>query len=315
MQHRTRRFAPGTVIGATLCLLATAALIIVASLRNGDLLAVVKYDLPPNQVLTGKLPPVSARENLALFSSTGDTRFLAYAHVILNAAETRQGAAEISPALMLLRARILQAEHHFDAAADILNKVVQRRPGSPEAWLLLADSSIRAGRLDDARSTCFKLALAVDAGLAQWCAILVLQASGEDALAYRRAQAELASASTREDSVRRWMLEIAADSAARTGQLQEAIELYTRVVTIGGESLASRLALADVLLAAEKNADVIALLNEDRDKIAASIRLTMAREASGSPVRDDTLERIKASFMGMSPENTDDLRLRDRAIF
>ncbi|NNF40664.1 MAG: hypothetical protein HKN64_04745, partial [Woeseiaceae bacterium] len=113
----------------------------------------------------------------------------------------------------------------------------------------------------------------------------------------------------------RWALEITADTAARIGDKTFAVSLYRQALETGRENFATRLALADVLLQQGEADAVLDLLDGHKENVSAMIRMAIARKRAGRSTEDRMVERIEASFSGMTPETLDDPRLRDRAIF
>lgn len=324
-KRRARRFSSSTFSGLIICVLFSCTLIAIAARFSPERPAAIAYALPGNFILTNKLSATiprsgpgtdallqTVREHLQTFSTSGDARYLRYARATLAATDTRRTS---SPSARLLQARILQAEHQFNDAAELLQSVVALEPGNSEAWLLMTDSLRRAGRTDEASGGCLNLALGGHATLANWCSVQLLQSRGDSERAYTLARQFLAESAELEVNVQRWSFEIAADAAVSAGRYDAAVLLYRQAMSIGKGSFATRLAYADVLLEIGEYDAAAKLLDEDREKISALIRIVVADRAKGDGAARADIDRIEASFVDMSPDLVADLRLRDRAMY
>lgn len=252
----------------------------------------------------------AARLHLRQFSETGNARYLGYAHATIGTMRNSN-----KPELLLLKARIQQSRHEFTAAAETLKPLLEERSSPAEAWLLATDSLRRAGDVGQARKGCVSLALSGRPELSHWCAIQVLQSSGNDERAFILAREGLTVINEPGSDLHRWALEITADTAARIGENALAVSLYRQALETGLENFATRLALADVLLQQGEADAVLELLDGHEENVAALIRMAIAKKIAGSGADDQMIERIEASFSGMTPGTLDDPRLRDRAIF
>ncbi|MBV9551846.1 MAG: hypothetical protein JO032_03530, partial [Alphaproteobacteria bacterium] len=75
-----------------------------------------------------------AGRQLAMGVAEADPRFVGYAQATL----ARWWDVTMPPALLVLRARIRQAQHDFAAAAADLHAALRSDPGNPQALLVLA---------------------------------------------------------------------------------------------------------------------------------------------------------------------------------
>lgn len=256
-------------------------------------------------------PDVSAiRQELKNFRHTGDARHLRYAkHRLHERLAERAG----SPEAGVLEARILQAEHLFDAAAKRLDAIVSAWPTHLEARLLLADSLRRAGRIGRAREACVQMTFVGAADLARLCAIQVLQVVGDRERAYAAALG--ASGVDRHPELERWSLEIRADAARGVGRFDEAKALYEQAFAIPSPPLATRLAYADTLLATGEYAAARSLLQQHRQTLAAHVRYAVACKNLGLVVDRETRDALAARFTSESPAAGRELEFRDRAVY
>lgn len=319
--RQARRFSAGLAA----CVVATIGIAILASPGRDTGAAPVDYVMPAEQVYvdgisaTDLQAPASghgvlgqAKTYLQRLSETGDARYLRYAKASMRARpESESGSVDS----LILEARTLQAEHHFEAAAEILERATTAQPRSGEAWLLLSDTFRRSGRIPSARSACFQLALNGHSTLAQWCGLQLLQSTGDERQAYEISQALLSSADQLPASARAWALEIAAEAAVAVDRPHEAADLYDRALRVKEPSLALRLAYADLLLDEGRFSEVESILEHDTLNTSALVRIVVAQKRSGGPVNTAMKNRLETSFANASKYADHDTSFRDQAIW
>ena len=117
--------------------------------------------LPPvTRVSTSRDPVVAAAEARALIDASrreGDPRFAGRALARLARWQPATEAAAAPTAVLLLLAEAEQYLHEFDAATRRLQALVQREPGSAQAWLLLATLHRVQGRYAASDQACATL--------------------------------------------------------------------------------------------------------------------------------------------------------------
>ncbi len=313
--------------GMAFCLIATIAVVMLAWQDNRTSILPVIYELQPQEVVATSLFQVTdvssvrgrqyqqsgarARTELVRFSESGHSRHLRYAKLILSSS-TLQQKEPLEYAL--IQSRILQAEHKFVEAAELLRPALDKSPSSIEGWLLLSDTLRRAGLVGEARKACLNTALAGNLELAQWCAIQVSQSAGEASRAYKASQQLLGSIHRLPEESRSWAHSIAADAAAGAGFPEQAIDYMKTAMASGRTSLAARLTTADMMIESGRYAEVAGLLRNDSNHISAQVRLALSETALGEGPSVGLIEQIEAEF-AVADAISDDLRLRDRAIW
>lgn len=130
----------------------------------------------------------------------------------------------------LERARELQGQHEFGKAADVLGAYLATAPQDTEAHLLHADVLRHAGRLQDSRGACMRVALTGATTLAGYCAVQILIDAGEFDTADRNSQRLAADLDHLGEPAQIWALEISAEAAWRAGREDAAAELYQRAL-------------------------------------------------------------------------------------
>lgn len=79
--------------------------------------------------------------------------------------------------------------------------------------------------------------------------------------------------------------------------------------------LASRLALADLLIDANRASEVETLLDRDNAIAAARIRIARARQALGQPMGDALRSGLEKVLPAVDVDSADPLSLKDRALY
>lgn len=311
--YRTRRPPSGALFGLLACAIATMVVVAVAFENRPASPVAVSYNLPDAQVLA--TPQFDARTGmepgllLERFYRTGDARYLNYARAVLGGRQAQPVADAI------IRIRLESAEHRFSSAAQLATSVLDQAPRNVEARLLRTDALRRIGDIAGARRDCLALAMAVDTAVGHWCAVQILVSEGRVSAAYEAAQ-KLSSAGIRTTTAtERWTAAIIAEAAALSGHREHAMEIYDRLVASRQADLSARLAYADLLIAEGRPGKVSGLLARDTGRLPAQVRIAIALKRQNE-APDLRLESgIESAFAGMSPDETGDLRLRDRALF
>jgi len=164
---------------------------------------------------------------LRLSKLTGDERYLGYAMAIIN-----HWPPELAPEnILLLKARVIQRQHHFFEALDILSQVVKKNPKSGEAYLLFAYIYMAQGELELAGLACRHARPWLIAKENLNCSSRVLGLSGEGEKAYQLLQVILARSAGLTDSIQPHLADREsyvnlAEIATRLGKDKEAERFY-----------------------------------------------------------------------------------------
>ncbi len=236
----------------------------------------------------------AARAALERARVHGDPRELGEAQAALAPWWAR---ADAPPEAVLLRARVLQARHEFDAAEADLRGLLARSELSDaaRAQALLDAAALHQLRaeLPEARALCERLrplaALPAAACLAELASL-----SGH-APAAAQALARLGPGR----SVLPWLALMRAELAERLGDETLAPALY-RLALAGEDAVYTRAAWADWLLARDRAAEALALLERSPDAEADALllrRVIALRQLgrSAAPLVDTMRERLAAA--------------------
>lgn len=311
--NRTRCQSPGTASGLIACAIATLAVLVVALESRPVHPERVAYGLPDTRVLAE--PDFDARAGsdprkfLERFYQTGDARYLHYARAALTTAGPQSVADHI------VHIRLESAVHRFRSAANLAGRLLEREPRNTEARLLRADALRRAGDVDSARRDCLALAMVGDPVVGHWCAVQILLSEGKVLDAYEQSLKLNATGIYTATPIERWSAEVAAEAAALAGDHTVAAEIYGHLIASAKSGLSARLAYADLLLLQRRPDAVVELLANDMGLLPAQVRIAIAMKQRGIVPDQNLTSAIDTAFAGMSPDETSDLRLRDRAIF
>ncbi|RTL46706.1 MAG: hypothetical protein EKK53_02655 [Burkholderiales bacterium] len=223
------------------------------------------------------LAAAAARQALERARVHGDPRELGVAEAVLAPWWARVDAPAEA---VLLRARVLQARHDFDLAAAQLRSLLAREDLAPaeRAQALLDAAALHQLRaeLPEARALCAQLQpLAPQPAAA---CLAELDSLGGQARAAAQVLAQLGGARARDPG----LALVRAELAERLGDDAQAPALY-RLSLAGEDTVYTRAALADWLLARKRAAEALALLarSPDAEADALLLRRVIALEQLG----------------------------------
>lgn len=275
-----------------------------------EVLAVLPESLPLRSQTASTLPDSvqQAGQLLALAQQSGDPRYLGYAEARLNHwLQQPVVAADV----LLMRARIRQFNHQFDAALSDLAQVLQRQPADAEALLLVA--SIHQLRADygPALASCRRLRNFDTLTLALICEAGIDAVNGRAVQAENTLQRLLPVVASLELGQQDWFYLIYGDLLLRQGRLAQAESYYRRLDRNHPVALA---ALADVWLQQKRYAEVQKLLLNHQQHDGLLLRLALAEQALHSP-QVMVLTRTLAQRFAALRMRGDNSHLREEAMF
>jgi tetratricopeptide (TPR) repeat protein len=184
----------------------------------------------------------------------------------------------VPAALLILEANILQQRHEFAAAIGLLDRAIAQDPRSGQAYLMRANVRIVTGDYERARPDCAWLLGSGEQWTGSVCIAQVLGSTGQ--LARARTLLEklmTGDAAGPTAEVLAWALSVRADLAQRAGELPEAQDLLTRALALAPASDYTRLALADVLIARDRFAEAVNVLDTARPSVGVLLRRAIAQ--------------------------------------
>jgi tetratricopeptide (TPR) repeat protein len=251
-----------------------------------------------------------ASRQLAMGVAEADPRFVGYARGTL--ARWWQDEAA-SPPLRVLRARILQAQHDFAAAATDLRAALREAPDASQALLILASIDEVTGDLAEAKDACARFAALRPGLAAAACAASVGSLTGEAEASKAKLVEAVAREPTAPTGERLWALTILGEIAIRRDD--PAAEQYlNQALALDSRDVYALTVYSDYLLDHGRAEEVLRLLRGFERVEAIYLRLALAAQMTGDPgfpaYRDDVAARFEAAR-----RQGDTLHLRDAARF
>ena len=196
--------------------------------------------------------------------------------------------------LLILEANILQQRHEFAAAIELLDRAIAQDPRSGQAHLLRANVRIVTGDYERARPDCAWLLGSGEQWTGSVCIAQVLGSTGQLARARTLLERLMAGDAVGPAAeVLAWALSVRADLAQRAGALPEAQDLLTRAVALAPASDYTRLALADVLIASDRLAEAVKVLDTARPSVGVLLRRVIAQSRTHAGYTPESLAALE----------------------
>jgi hypothetical protein len=255
------------------------------------------------------LAPQLVQRYLELFRVQGDPRLIAYAQRELAPWIT---VSDPPIAVALARAEIAQLTHRFDEARADLQRLLEREPREPQAWLMLAALDLVRADYAASRRACTRLVLLQDATVAGACVAAVQALTGEGAAALSFLERALEPGSV-DDDLAVWLETLAAETAEALGDDDAALAHYRAAVARGVPSIYLQTAYADCLLRAGRADAAVALLENAPPADPILLRLAFAQKRLGRSAAG-TVERLSYR-LELSLQGVEIAHAREAAYF
>jgi tetratricopeptide (TPR) repeat protein len=234
-----------------------------------------------------------ARRYFDEVAAEGDPRWIGYAQAAL----APWWALPAPPAeVRVMRAKLLQFGHQFDAARADLDAVVAADPAHAEAWAWLAAIAMVQARYADARSACRQFALHAPPLSGAACTAAVDATTGRAGAAVQALQAALSNAAAASGEERLWALTRLAETQDRLGRHADAQASFRQALALDVSDTYLLAAYADFLLDRGRPDEVVPLLSGQQRSDALLLRLALAGKAAGSPSATAWADELKARF-------------------
>ncbi|WP_414828479.1 hypothetical protein [Alteromonas sp. H39] len=132
--------------------------------------------------------------------------------------DEQEADGNLDPAHMLVKARLLQLHHQFDAAAALLSETAKSPAQSANALLLLANIQTQMGQFNQARGTCSELFGQVALIVTLTCTLDADFQSSPSRATYSRLAAVTATRATAPAAQMLWINETLASMALQVGE-------------------------------------------------------------------------------------------------
>ena len=254
----------------------------------------------------------SARRYVELGQTYSDPRAYGYAQAALG----KWWSADPAPAeVLVMRARILQFRHEFDAALAQLEPALRSDEFNPDAWLLFASISQVRGNVRAARAACLKLIPISDPLVGATCAASTAALSGNATDAEPLLRNALDDSSAATPAERTWAWTILAEMRAASDNASGARTAFEQALRVSPDDVYARAAFSDLLLDSGDVRQARTILGDDPSRadallLRAAIAAQRAGDADASALRDTLSQRFaEARARG------DDTHLREQARF
>jgi hypothetical protein len=251
-----------------------------------------------------------ASRQLAMGVAEADPRFVGYARGTLARWWNEEDAA---PAMRILRARILQAQHDFAPAAVDLRVALRESPGAAQALLVLEAIDEVTGDLAEAKSACTRFADLRPGLAAAACAVSVDSLTGKAKAGESALTDAVARYPTADPGQRLWALTILGEIAIR-GDDSAAEQHLKEALALDSRNVYALTVYADYLLDHARAAEVLRLLRGFERVDALYLRLTLAAQMTGNPGFPAYRDAVAARFEAAHRQG-DKLHLRDASRF
>jgi len=253
-----------------------------------------------------------ARHFIQIGQIYSDPRAYGYAQASLGPWWTADPAP---PRLLVMRARILQFRHEFDAALAQLEPALKSDQFDPDAWLLFAGIEQVRGNVRAARAACLKLIPISDPLVGATCAASIAALAGRT----REAEQLLAQALTQPTAVspdtRTWAWTTLAELRVRHMDGTAAEEAFREALWLTHDDVYTRAAYADFLLDENRPREVRKLLGSDTTQADATLlRAAIAAQRDGD-ADAAILRNTLAQRFAEARDRGDRTHLREQARF
>lgn len=243
--------------------------------------------------------------------STGDARFLGRAMAVIGPLMTQP---DPPIPILLVHATIQQSRHFFKASRAELKHILQRDPGSAQAWLTLATVAMVQGDTDLANHACVQLANTGGNFMGMTCSASLRSLTGHGKQAYALLSLVEDPGPKAPPAIHSWVQGLLADVAERMGKSKLAEMHYKKALqfTPGDNFLVAD--YGDFLLDQHRPKEVIALVGGNTSSDTSFLRLVLAEQMLGSPKAGKDAAEMRARFEAMDERGSHVYR-REEAAF
>lgn len=267
-------------------------------------------ETPPTAPLADVL--ANARRYIELGQTYSDPRAFGYAQAALGSWWTKDPAPT---QVLVMRARILQFRHEFDAALAQLEPALKSDQFDADAWLLFANIQQVRGNVRAARAACLKLIPIADPLVGATCAASTAALGGRARQGEQLLAQALIQPSAATEAERAWAWTTLAETRARLGDTAAAEAAFKQALTLAPEDVYTRAAYADLMLDQGRVRDARALLGSDPAQ-ADAILLRLAIAAQRNADSDaGALSATLAQRFAEARTRGDQTHLREQARF
>jgi Tfp pilus assembly protein PilF len=220
-----------------------------------------------------------AERSFAQVAVEGDPRYIGQAQAVLQPWWT---LAAPPVGVRVLRAQLLQFDHHFDAALADLDAALAAQPDNGTAWSWRTAILMVQADYAQARQSCERLAPLATPLIGAACLAQVDSVTGHAAAAAAHLRAALDANPQADAAERLWALTRLAENDERRGAYPQAEAAFRTALALGLSDVYLQAAYADFLLDRGRPAEVLTLLADGARADVLLLRLALAAQAAGT---------------------------------
>jgi tetratricopeptide (TPR) repeat protein len=233
-----------------------------------------------------------ARAELRRYQASADPRYLGRAEAALGAFWTQPSPPE---PILVLRARVRQSNHEFDAALKDLDQALTASPADEQALLDRASIETVVGRYEAALRDCRALEPLTAPLYSAMCRASLSGVTGAAGSAYDELSRLLTSPGLAVED-RCWVESLMGELAVRIAQNPSAERHFRSVLSACPSDTYTRGALADLLLDLGRASETTPLLAEQTNQDALLLRLVIAEKRVGAPSFEAHFKDLEQRF-------------------
>ncbi|MDO9072176.1 MAG: hypothetical protein Q7U73_02835 [Rubrivivax sp.] len=226
-------------------------------------------------------------------AAEGDPRYIGYAQAVL---QPWWGLDQPPLQVRVLRAKLRQFDHQFDAALADLDAALAEEPTLGDAWAWRVAILMVSARYDEARASCERLVPLAAPLVGASCRAQVDAVTGRATQAAAALRAALQRHTDAPAEERLWALTRLAETEERRGAYAAAEAAFRQALALGLPDVYLQAAYADFLLDRGRAAEVLTLLQDAGRADLLLLRLALAARAAGDARAPRLAEELAARF-------------------
>jgi tetratricopeptide (TPR) repeat protein len=244
----------------------------------------------PNNV---ELATGLARRYIEIGRSTSDPRYFGYAQAALSPWWNQSNAP---PAVLILRATLMQSQHQFASALSDLDTILKADPRNAQAWLTRATILQVQGKYEQAKDSCLKLSGMAPELVVATCIAGSASINGQAPRSYALLENTLQRSATSDPGIKVWATTLLAEIAARNGELEAAERHFKTALAIDPSDSYLLGAYADILLDQNRADEVVRLLKDHLRVDSLLLRYALALKQQQSPTLAKHIDTLHSRF-------------------
>lgn len=278
--------------------------------RLPQALALVRAE-PSRRLTDGESALAQARRYFEEGQRSQDPRFVGYARAAL---APWWGDPNAPPAVLVMRAAILQNRHDFDGALADLDRALARDPGNAEGWTARATIELVRGEPERSLASCARLEHVGASVAGTICRAAAMARLGQAAAAFVLLDLTLQRSRGLSPPIELWGRNELAEIARILGDPDSAERELRKGLAVQPRDAFTLCALADLLLDLDRPAEALALVEDDPADDGKLLRAALAARRLDAPWWQEQA-RILGERFAAATLRGDALHLREEARY